>query len=436
LSVQVKRSKNETDDIRVQAFLDDVRTIQEIRNKTKFPAGEKRLLDRVHMLVNPKRIRILVDRAYKNGPIIYWMSRDQRTRDNWALLFAKELSLKFNAPLEVIFCLVPEFLGASTGQYHFMLQGLRKTEQQLKNLGVPFFMLYGHPEIEVFSFIQEQGAGVLVSDFSPLCISQGWKRSIASRLDIPFYEVDAHNIVPCWLASNKQEYAAYTFRPKIHSLLFEYLEEFPGIKQQNIPWKEETLNDWVKAENVLKVFPDEERNPEHKRIEPGEDAAASRLKEFINESLAIYEKTRNDPSKNVQSGLSPYLHFGQISGQRVALDILASMKDSGSFLEELIVRRELSDNFCYYNSHYDTISGFPDWSRRSLEEHRLDNREYVYAIEDFEDAKTHDNLWNAAQTEMVLKGKMHGYMRMYWAKKILEWTESPEEGWGGCELFE
>jgi deoxyribodipyrimidine photo-lyase len=139
---------------------------------------------------------------------------------------------------------------------------------------------------------------------------------------------------------------------------------------------------------------------------------------------------RNDPAKDGQSNLSPYMHFGHISAQRIALDV--SMSDINkesreAFLEELIVRRELSDNFCFYNAHYDNFDGFPEWGKKTLNAHRKDKREYLYNIKQFENAETHDDLWNAAQIQMLKTGKMHGYMRMYWAKKILEWTESPEK---------
>jgi deoxyribodipyrimidine photo-lyase len=149
---------------------------------------------------------------------------------------------------------------------------------------------------------------------------------------------------------------------------------------------------------------------------------------------------RNNPTRDAQSNLSPYLHFGQISAQRVALEVLKYLSlppfaregteggiSHAAFLEELIIRRELSDNFCFYNRDYDNFEGFPDWAKKTLNKHRKDRRDYIYTVKQFEHAKTHDDLWNAAQMEMAKRGKMHGYMRMYWAKKILEWTESPEK---------
>ena len=163
---------------------------------------------------------------------------------------------------------------------------------------------------------------------------------------------------------------------------------------------------------------------------PGEDAAAGVFSDFLSGRLSSYNEKRNDPNANSVSDMSPYLHFGQISAQRMALEILKSYPgspDTGAFLEELIVRRELSDNFCHFNTAYDSFEGFPQWARTTLNNHRRDEREYIYSKEQFELARTRDRLWNAAQSEMVKRGKMHGYMRMYWAKKLLEWTASPED---------
>lgn len=379
------------------------------------------------MPVNLKRVRVLLKKAYKKGPLIYWMSRDQRTRDNWAILFSQELAVKFNAPLAVIFCLVPEFLGASLRQYRFMLQGLKEVELKLKSFGIYFILLQGLPELEIPRFIQEQNAGILVTDFSPLRISQKWKREVSYEISIPFYEVDAHNIVPCWVASDKQEYAAYTFRPKIRRLLPEFLEDYPGLRANKMPLKEDIDNDWPGAERKLKSMKTLKGTAKREWIKAGEDAADNQLTDFIDNRLSRYDIDRNDPIKDGQSDLSPYLHFGQISAERVSLRVQASNRKSDAFLDELIVRRELSDNFCYYNSNYDSIIGFPDWARKSLESHRREPREYIYSQEELDQAKTHDPLWNAAQREMMLRGKMHGFLRMYWAKKILEWTESPED---------
>jgi deoxyribodipyrimidine photo-lyase len=373
--------------------------------------------------VNPKRARKLFQAEKQKGPVVYWMSRDQRVNDNWALLFALELAQKNNSPMAVAFCLSPQFLGATSRQYNFMLQGLKEVEQSLKHLKIPFFLIHGNPEKEIPYFLNDNDACTLVSDFSPLRINKDWEKKVAEQVEFPFYEVDAHNIVPAWIASPKQEWAAYSFRPKAHRLLAEFLEEFPAIQKHPFPWKADVENDWQAAERSVKA----DAFSKVDWIEPGEREAKDRLAYFINEKLSRYDSDRNDPTLEGQSNLSPYLHFGQISAQRVVLQVLATMQEPSSFLEELVVRRELADNFCYYNSHYDSFDGFPNWAKETLREHQKDRREYIYTQKEMEAAQTHDDLWNAAQMEMVHKGKMHGYLRMYWAKKILEWTQSPQD---------
>jgi deoxyribodipyrimidine photo-lyase len=375
-----------------------------------------------------ERIRILKEGKRGQGPVIYWMSRDQRSCDNWALLYAQEMALRFKAPLGVVFCLVPEFLEACIRQYGFMLKGIQETEGYLKDKQILFSLLKGLPFKTIPEFAHQHRISTLVTDFDPLRIKTEWKRKVAKQIDVPFFEVDAHNIIPCWHASPKQEFAAYTFRPKVKRMLYEFLEPFPTLKKHPIPWKTKNLiTDWEDARKSLKV---DRKVAEIEWIKPGEKEGKMTLKNFIKTRLSDYDKDRNDPNRDAQSDLSPYLHFGQISAQRVALEVLKDSKEDqnrDAFLEELIVRRELADNYCFYNPDYDKFQGFPDWAKKTLHEHRKDKREYNYPNEQFEEGKTQDALWNAAQIQMVKTGKMHGYMRMYWAKKILEWTESPEQ---------
>ena len=374
-------------------------------------------------LVDPKRIRILSELPIKNGPVVYWMNRDQRVNDNWALIHAQELAISQSAPLAAVFCLAPRFMGAGSRQYHFMLAGLKEVEQSLSRLGIAFCLLYGDPAVKIPQFLVECGAGALISDFSPLRISRGWKNAIAARITIPFYEVDAHNVIPCWHASVKQEWAAYTFRPKVHRLLREFLVDFPLMKRQKIRWLSEVESDWKRAEASIEA----EFVADAKWLVPGEAAARAVLDDFLGRKLSRYDEDRNDPTRDGQSNLSPYLHFGQISAQRAALQALSGPTDASAFLEELVVRRELADNFCYYNPQYDSVSSFPDWAKETLWVHQKDRREYIYSLKEMERAETHDDLWNASQKDMLCRGKMHGYLRMYWAKKILEWSESPED---------
>jgi len=378
-------------------------------------------------MINEKRIKLLKDGIETNGPVIYWMSRDQRINDNWALLYAQQLALEKNRSLAVVFNLVPIFLDATLRQYDFMLKGLMEIEGLLKKINIPFFLLTGNPSVEISKFVSEFDASILVADFDPLKIKRKWKNEISKKIEVPFYEVDAHNIVPCFYVSQKQEFGAYTIRPKIHKNLPEFLDDFPKLKKMKRSDNfSSDLIDWASVYNSLKV--DEKVKPVN-WLKPGEGAAHKTLKKYIENKLDIYDNLRNDPNANALSNLSPYLHFGQISAQRIALIVsgFGNHSSTESFLEELIVRRELSDNFCYRNPDYDSFNGFPDWAKKTLNDHRKDEREFVYSLKEFEKAETHEDLWNAAQKEMINTGKMHGYMRMYWAKKILEWSRSPEE---------
>jgi deoxyribodipyrimidine photo-lyase len=304
-----------------------------------------------------------------------------------------------------------------------MLRGLKEVERNLLPLNIAFFLACGDPGVEVPVFLEACGASALVSDFSPLRISLEWKNAIRARIAIAFHEVDAHNIIPCWYASSKQEWAAYSFRPKVHRLLSQFLDDFPAIKKHQIKWHDDVHNDWRMAEKGIK----DGAIPEAKWLVPGEAAAAAILADFLGEKLSRYDSERNDPTLDAQSGLSPYLHFGQISAQRAAMRALSGPFDASAFLEELVVRRELAENFCYYNPDYDSVNGFPAWAKETLRIHQMDRREYLYSLKELEGARTHDELWNAAQKEMLCRGKMHGYLRMYWAKKILEWSESPAD---------
>ena len=375
------------------------------------------------MKVDEKRIYELNDIPVRQGPSVYWMSRDQRVEDNWALLYARELAE--SAPLMVVFNLVSQFEGAALRQYSFMLEGLKEVYRKLKEKNVPLYIISGDPAENIPAFLRKVKCGALVTDFDPLRIKRKWKGQVAGKIRVAFHEVDAHNIVPCRVASDKREYAAYTIRPKINRGLERFLTGFPGLRKQK--GVEIPPIDWDSLYDSLKV----NRSVEPVSwLKPGADAAGMVIDRFIKDRIERYPGESNDPNQDAVSDISPYLHFGQISAQRIALrvrDADASEEAKEAYLEQLIVRRELSDNFCLYEDKYDSTESFTGWAAESLDKHRGDSREYVYSRNQFENARTHDRLWNAAQREMMLRGKMHGYMRMYWAKKILEWTADPEE---------
>jgi deoxyribodipyrimidine photo-lyase len=313
-----------------------------------------------------------------------------------------------------------------------MLEGLKTVAKTASAYHIPFIFLKGSPEETIPAFLKQIDAGLLVTDFSPLRISKEWKKRIASLADIPIIEVDAHNIIPVWVTSSKQEYSAYTIRPKIFALLAQYLKPFPAVQKQS--------GCAIASTPVVS----DDTHP-YDWIAPGEQNAQNALRKFLNDGLDVYAKQRNDPNAQGQSQLSPYLHFGHICSQDIVLQILNTRRkhiqelidpkrngatttsNEQAFIEELVVRKELSDNFCFYNERYDDTNGFPNWAKNTLLVHATDKREYLYTKDELEHANTHDELWNAAQRQMVATGKMHGYLRMYWAKKILEWTNNADE---------
>lgn len=378
---------------------------------------------------NKSRCRILSKNdkiAEGTKGILYWMSRDCRVQDNWALLFAQRLALKNKLPLIVIFSLFEAHLQYPTRRHqHFLLEGLKHVDNECHSLNIQFCLVNESPK-DLAETIERNKLGGVVCDFSPLRKHQESKQTLMKSLpkSIPLVQVDAHNIVPTWLASDKQEHMARTLRPKIKSKLSEYLSGFPEVARHPYSWKI-NLN---AVKFAAKTLWDVEALPD---IEASEVAGLQRLHSFLQQGLEHYGITSNDPSKEHTSNLSFWINFGFISAQRVALEVKsleALFKEQvDKYLEELIIRRELAENYCFYNANYDNIKGASDWAQKTLAAHQTDKRTYTYSRDQLQNALTHDDMWNAAQLQLLKEGKIHGYIRMYWCKKILEWTKSPQE---------
>uniref|UniRef100_A0A671KMA5 Deoxyribodipyrimidine photo-lyase n=1 Tax=Sinocyclocheilus anshuiensis TaxID=1608454 RepID=A0A671KMA5_9TELE len=327
--------------------------------------------------------------------------------DNWALIYAQQLAL-----------------------YAFMLKGLREVAKECNSLDIKFHLLSGEPGQNLASFVKKWKFGAVVTDFNPLRIPLQWIETVKKHLpaDVPFIQVDAHNVVPCWEASENLEYGARTIRGKITKLLPEFLSEIPLVNTH--PHSASRAAEPVDWEEVLSSLEVDRSVGEVDWAQPGSCGGMAMLESFIEQRLRLFATQRNNPNCDALSHLSPWIHTGQLSVQRVVKQVKREKNASesvASFIEELVVRRELADNFCFYNHNYDNISGAYDWAKKTLQDHAKDRRQYLYTKEQLENAKTHDQLWNAAQRQLVLEGKMHGFLRMYWAKKILEWTASPEE---------
>ncbi|CAH8442236.1 unnamed protein product [Heterobilharzia americana] len=363
---------------------------------------------------------------FGHGGVLYWMSRDHRVQDNWAFLYAQRLALKFEVPLQVCFCLVPAYQADTLRHFKFMIGGLAEVEKECRSLNIPFHLLNASDQSGKF---EDKSAGY----FSPLRPPRSWVRKVIQELpiSIPFCEVDAHNIVPVWCASDKREYSARTIRSKLFGKSPKYLTEFPPIIKHSYTTENAHHSPLVDWESVLSNYVgDRSVKPVDWAI-PGTKAGFEVLYEFIGKRLKKFDPHRNNPASPALSGLSPWLHFGQLAPQRAILEVVAVQKQYGRsadiFVEECFNRRELADNFCFYTPMYDSIEGAYDWARESLMKHATDKRDPAYTKVQLESAQTADDLWNAAQRQLVRKGKMHGFLRQYWAKKILEWcAEGPE----------
>jgi deoxyribodipyrimidine photo-lyase len=364
--------------------------------------------------------------------VAYWMQSSQRLEYNQALGYAVERANQLNQPLLIFFLLKSNFPEAEYGHFKFMLQGLKEIRASLDAADINFYLL-DYQSLDDFQKITAN-ASLVVSEKVYLKHLRSWKRKAAASLSVPFYLVESNLICPIEEVSSKEEYAAYTIRKKINEIRDKYLKKYQREKllnKSNIKLNNKGLNFVDDLDHYLAEMNFERKIDYDNNFKGGYQQAKQKLEDFIENKLQYYAEKRNIPHLNFQSDLSPYLHFGQISAQEAALAALDSEYDAEDFLEELIVRRELAFNFVYYNHNYDGSLKdiLYDWAYQSLMEHQSDEREYLYSYQELEDAETHDEYWNAAQKEMLITGKMHNYMRMYWGKKILEWTSDPEKAY-------
>jgi len=358
--------------------------------------------------------------------VLYWMQRAQRAADNPALDTAIEVANELRVPVVAFLGIHTQVERANLRHYQFLVEGLPDIAAGLRKRRVGF-VLRRYPDHNLFRLIDEVRPAIVVGDENPLRQFEQWRRTATERLRVPFWTVDADVVVPAKLLE-KEQYAARTIRPRIHSRL----EEFLAPRREpdaRVAWKPSaavhTLEPSLDVLADLRV----DRSLGAGELKGGLTEARRHLARFIRYRLADYDSARNHPEIDGTSRLSPYLHFGQIGPREVARAVRSKRRSGGAeaFIEQLIVRRELAVNFVTFNTRYDRLASAEDWARRTLSAHRVDRRPYRYTEAQFDSAGTHDPLWNAAQAQMVVTGWMHGYIRMYWAKKILEWTRSPDE---------
>ena len=380
--------------------------------------------------IQNERLTLLNAKNERRGRyVLYWMQASQRASCNHALEFAIDRANELRQPLVAYFGLTIAYPEANLRHYRFMLEGLAGVRRDLAERRIRLVVRAEPPERGVVALARQ--ASLVVVDREYTRVPRGWRFAAAARLACPLVQVETNVVVPVEEASPKEEYSAATIRPKIRRALDRYLvplaERSPRVGSLDLDLPSLDLAD---IDAVLATLRIDRGVPPSAAHRGGAREAERRLRAFLRDGLDRYATARNDPNEACVSGLSPYLHFGQISPLAVAL---AARKAGGpgaeAFLEELVVRRELAMNFTYYNERYDSIDCLPRWARDTLRAHAHDPRAYRYAHEDFENARTHDPYWNAAQEEMRRTGKMHGYLRMYWGKKILEWSASPAEAY-------
>lgn len=359
--------------------------------------------------------------------VVYWMQRAQRALDNPALDAAIAVANLVGKPVVVFFGLNPFVARANVRHYQFLAEGLADIAEGLaaKRVG---FVLRRHPHHRLEPFLAEVRPALVISDENPLRQMERWREAVAERLLVPFWTVDADVVVPTKLIESEQ-YAARTIRPRIHKHLDALLVPPPEPVAEQ-PWQPpRDMHNQPATPAILEGLPIDGSVGAVETFRGGTRAGLERLGRFVRSGLAAYGTTRNHPEVDGTSQLSPYLHFGHLGPRAVALAARQSGQPAASvdaFIEQVVVRRELAVNYVRYNPQYDRLDGCEPWARQTLRRHQPDPRTDTYDKAAFEHAQTHDPLWNAAQRQMVDTGWMHNYVRMYWAKKILEWSRDAE----------
>jgi deoxyribodipyrimidine photo-lyase len=385
-----------------------------------------------------ERVRVLNKREFRQGAkyVLYWAQMNRRVESNQALIHAADLANSLDLPLLYYEALTCTYAFANDRIHMFILEGVPATSRKLRRLGIgyAFYLRRKKSDPDNLLYDLAKDAAAIVTDDYPTFIARQHNAAVPPKLDIPYYVVDASCIVPM-NRFVKQEYAAYTIRPKIQRLLKEHMKpaELPKLRRpfaSAVPrWHLEfTAGDVTTLVQDCEI--DHAVSPST-AYSGGSANARKRLDRFLDRRLVRYAREKNNPSSHATSNLSPYLHFGHISALEIAIAVKKHAEEhklvADEFLEELIVRRELAFNFARFAESYDSLAALPDWARATLRCHAHDRRDPVFSREQLERAETYDPLWNATQRELLLRGKIHGYYRMYWGKKIIEWSPSHED---------
>lgn len=368
--------------------------------------------------------------------VIYWMQVFKRSHDNHALKFAIEKANELDLPLVVYEGLKFYYPWASDRIHTFILEGVEEKRGSFEKIGATYLFYLQKDKNSPKQTVKKiaKDAALIVTDDFPCFIIPEHNKAIVKKADIPVYAVDSNGIIPM-SKFEKEEYAAYTIRPKIKKMLDDYLVPFEDVELKNkkTDIKVDCPDTEVTKDNIAKLVAECDIDHDVKPspiYHGGTKNGRKRLKKFVGEILPNYDETRNKPEMDGSSRLSSYLHFGFLSALEVALavkDSNAPQESKDAYLEELIVRRELSYNFTRFNDKYDSLKALPNWVQETMREHIDDIRGDLYSLEELEKGDTYDELWNAAQREMVVTGEMHNYIRMLWGKLVIQWSKTYEE---------
>jgi len=388
--------------------------------------------------IEPQRLQTLNRaRCRPDGEhVLYWMQGSQREAFNPALEHAIHRANELSLPLRVVFALTADYPEANLRHFRFMLEGLRETARHLGRRGIRFEIEPGDPA-EV-ALRASRRAALVVCDRGYLPSHRAWRETLTQGATCLVEQVEGDVVVPVEVASERPEVAARTLRPRLLRHLSKFLKAVP---RQEVAFPLEPGPE-LDVEGLLATMTGLDRSvaPVERHFTGGPDEARRRFEEFLERGLAAWQAGRNHPHTDHVSQMSPYLHFGQVSPTWLALraEEAAGPNEQdalNAFLEQLVVRRELAFNHAVHNPTPTLWQGLPGWARQTLMEHRADPRAALYTEEQLLEARTHDPYWNAAMLEMRHTGYMHNYMRMYWGKKILEWTSDPEEAWARTLQF-
>ena len=395
------------------------------------------------MRINERVVQLNDAEINKRGRyVLYWMQMYKRVDDNHALIWTVRKANELKLPVVVYEGLMYYYPWANDRIHTFILEGIEEKYHRFAELGIRYIFYLqadvNSPSQSVDKLAKE--AALIVTDDYPCFIIPEHNERVASRAEIPVHVVDSNGVIPM-SKFEKEEYAAYTIRPKIKKLQPTYLKPMPSepVDVDGTQLDVDCPETVVTASNIVHLVSgcdiDHSVRPS-KIYHGGTENGRTRLQKFVNEILPGYDSSRNKPEVDGSSRLSSYLHFGFISPLEIALAVKASNASDDAkdaYLEELIVRRELSFNFTRHNSKYDSLESLPAWAQKTMREHASDERQFVYTIDQLEAGETHDELWNAAQREMVVTGEMHNYVRMLWGKNVIAWTRSYEEAFAILE---